>query len=103
MFANYYGGYGEGNAVFDMDRVPGYVEGVEVRGRLAVVYSARDYRDLWSGRIEYGLLASPGAEWNPQCLGNRFSSEAGLRLGVNAVVYALTQEGSLAQRYVAER
>jgi hypothetical protein len=38
-----------------------------------------------------------------QWLGQRYTSDSGLRLGINTVAYALTQEGSLARRYVVSR
>ena len=40
---------------------------------------------------------------NEKVPGNRHTSDAAMRLGANLVVFALTQEGSLAQRHVGSR
>ena len=70
-----------------------FLEGIYVRGRLAGVYSQQLYRDFWSRRIERG---DAEGYWS------RYSSDPALRLGVNCVVYALTQEGGLARQLVAQ-
>jgi hypothetical protein len=52
--------------------------------------------------MERSLIESPGS-WRGalnQCLGPRYSSDSGLRFGINVVLYALTQEGSLTRLYV---
>ena len=82
---------------------PPFLEGVHLHGRLVAVYSQQSYRDFWSRRIERSLSGTRiGANLSTK-IGNRFVSDAALRLGVNLVVYALTQEGSLARRYVNTR
>jgi uncharacterized protein DUF4159 len=104
MYANGYFGYGDTPGdVFDMESMPDYLEGIHLEGQLVAVYSQRNYRDFWSQRIEKSLLESSGIsrEAFNQWIGTRYSSDRGLRLGINIVVYALTQEGSLARRYVA--
>jgi hypothetical protein len=80
---------------------PEYLEGIEVAGRLAGVYSQKDYADFWAGEAEFirdadeaanlinGRFAIGGEELKPY------------DLGVNVLVFALTQEGSLARRLVA--
>jgi hypothetical protein len=106
MFANGYYSYGEtARDIFDMESMPDYLEGIHVDGRLVAVYSQRNYRDFWSQRIEKSLLQSAGSNRDAfnQWIGTRYSSDRGLRLGINIVVYALTQEGSLARRYVVSR
>ena len=95
------------NSVSDL--VPPYLEGVHVGGRLVAVYSQQNYRDFWSRRIERS--ATGPEETSGTALRNwayyveRFNmnSTPGIRLGINIVVYALKQEGSLAQRYVKTR
>jgi hypothetical protein len=86
---------------------PLYLEGVQVKGRLVAIYSRHSYRDFWSRRLERtidrGQTAATGSgrlTLNQVWLGDRHTGEAAMRLGINVVIYALTQEGSLAQRYV---
>ena len=89
----------------NLDDIPPHLEGVHLDGRLVVVYSQQNYRDFWSRRPERGLTEASGShvEANQIDLRHRPSSEPALRVGINLVVYALTQEGSLAQRYVETR
>ncbi|MFA6109695.1 MAG: DUF4159 domain-containing protein [Candidatus Latescibacterota bacterium] len=86
-------------------RDPPYLEGIEVNGRLAGIYSQQDYRDLWARRVERTLREArkDWAEFYRQAIGNRTTGDMALRLGINVVVYALTQEGGLARQYVARQ
>ena len=75
---------------------------IHLDGRLVLVYSQQNYRDFWWRRPERHLTrASEGSIWrfNSSPL-HRPSSDPAIRLGINVVVVALTQEGSLARRYV---
>lgn len=107
MTANSLGGYVPLSQFgMNRDQEPAYLEGIRLQGRLAVVYSQRNYRDLWSQRLEQVLTESRGTMGMAmrQWVGSRnYTSQAGLRLGVNIVVYALTQDGSLARQYLAAR
>ena len=80
-----------------------YLEGIYVKGRLAGIYSRQNYRDFWSRHVERALMnpAARNYRLDKQSLGNRWTGDPALRLGVNIVVYALTQEGGLARRLVA--
>ena len=68
-------------------------EGVRVGERWIAIYSQKDYRDCWGERdmVEYRR-----APMHPMM-------ERHLQLGVNLLVFALTQEGGLAKRCVAGR
>ncbi len=57
----------------------GFLEGVFVDGRLVAVYSDMGYGSIWQ---------------------DEFENEPQLRMGVNLVVFALTQEGSIAQQQI---
>ena len=57
-----------------------YLEGIWIDGRLAAVYSDKGYSCKWN---------APG------------NNEPQLRMGVNLVVYALTQEGGIAQKVMS--
>ena len=59
-------------------------EGVRVGDRWIAIYSQKDYRDCWAERKEYG----------------RMYVQRHLQLGVNLLVFALTQEGGIAKRMV---
>ena len=54
-----------------------YLEGIWIDDRLVTIYSGKGYAKKWADT------------WN---------NEPQLRMGVNMVVYALTQEGSIAQQ-----
>ena len=56
------------------DIVHDYVQGIEIDGRIAVLYSNKDY----------------GCEWNYDWTNKRFSAKDNTRFGVNIIVYALT-------------
>ncbi|MDT4966402.1 MAG: hypothetical protein QOJ64_1139 [Acidobacteriota bacterium] len=56
------------------DMVHDYLKAVEIDGRVAVLYSNKDY----------------GCEWNYDWPNKRFSTKDNTRFGVNIVVYALT-------------
>lgn len=56
------------------DIVHDYLKAVEIDGRIAVLYSNKDY----------------GCEWNYDWSNKRFASKDNTRFGVNIVVYALT-------------
>jgi hypothetical protein len=80
---------------------PEYLEGIQLNGRLAGIYSQKDYADFWAGEAEFIREADEAAN-----LANGRFSIGGEELkpydlGVNVLVYALTQEGSLARRLVA--
>ena len=101
---------GEGEQYFNWsyptdENIPRYIEGIHLDGRLALVYSQQSYRDFWSKRPERSLTEASEyilAIWDhvPR---HRPSSIPAIRLGINVVVYALTQEGSLARRFVKSR
>ena len=57
----------------------GFLEGVFIDGRLVAVYSDMGYGSIWQ---------------------DEFENEPQLRMGVNLVVFALTQEGSIAQQQI---
>ncbi len=85
--------------------IPRYIEGIHLDGRLVLVYSQQNYRDFWSKRPERALTES--SEYRLDNFVHmplhRPSSTPAIRLGINVVVYALTQEGSLARRFVKAR
>lgn len=56
------------------DIVHDYLQAIEIDGRLAVLYSNKDY----------------GCEWNYDWTNKRFSAKDNTRFGVNIIVYALT-------------
>ncbi len=56
------------------DIVHDYLQSIEIDGRVAVLYSNKDY----------------GCEWNYDWTNKRFSSKDNTRFGVNIIVYALT-------------
>lgn len=56
------------------DVVHDYLQAIEIDGRIAVLYSNKDY----------------GCEWNYDWSNKRFSTKDNTRFGVNIVVYALT-------------
>jgi len=58
-----------------------YLEGIHVDGRLAVLYSSRDYGDSWDFGVRQGL-----------------DSTREFQFGVNLIIFALTQEGSITYR-----
>ena len=87
------------------ENIPRYIEGIHLDGRLVLVYSQQSYRDFWSKRPERALTEASEdilANWN-HVPHHRPSSTPAIRLGINVVVYALTQEGSLARRFVKSR
>ena len=85
--------------------IPRYIEGIHLEGRLVLVYSQQNYRDFWSKRPERALTESSDYRLNNfvNVPFHRPSSTPAIRLGINVVVYALTQEGSLARRLVTAR
>jgi hypothetical protein len=56
------------------DMVHDYLKAIEINGRIAVLYSNKDY----------------GCEWNYDWANKRFSAKDNTRFGVNIIVYALT-------------
>ena len=56
------------------DIVHDYLQAIEIDGRIAVLYSNKDY----------------GCEWNYDWTNKRFSTSDNTRFGVNIIVYALT-------------
>ena len=96
--------YGQSRYPTD-EYIPRYIEGIHLNGRLVLVYSQQNYRDFWSKRPERTLTEASEhflANWN-QVPFHRPSSIPAIRLGINVMVYALTQEGSLARRLVMGR
>jgi hypothetical protein len=56
------------------DIVHDYLQAIEIEGRIAVLYSNKDY----------------GCEWNYDWTNKRFSAKDNTRFGINIIVYALT-------------
>lgn len=56
------------------DMVHDYLQAIEIDGRIAVLYSNKDY----------------GCEWNYDWTNKRFATKDNTRFGVNIIVYALT-------------
>lgn len=85
--------------------IPPYVEGVHLNGRLVAIYSRQNYRDFWYRRPEQNFTnASDYVRSNfGDFAAHKPSSDPAIRFGINVVVFALTQEGSLARRYVRAR
>ena len=83
-----------------LDGVPGYLEGIELHGRLVGIYSCKAYAEAWADSEDAADLAHKPYEYRAAAAGVG-EREAALRLGVNVLVYALTREGSLAQKLVA--
>ena len=83
-----------------LDGVPDYLEGIELHGRLAGIYSRKAYADAWAQSEGAADLAGRPYEFLAAAAGIG-EREAALRLAVNILVYALTREGSLAQQLVA--
>ena len=83
---------------------PPYIEGIHLNGRLVLAYSQQNYRDFWTRRPErvFTDLPQRTIDFEIHIPHHKPSSEPAIRLGINVVVYALTQEGSLARRYVQE-
>ena len=54
-----------------------YLEGITVEERLVAIYSDKGYANKWA---------------------DTYNNEPQLKMGVNMVVFALTQEGSIAQQ-----
>ena len=59
-----------------------YLEGYYIEGRLAAIYCDKGYGVLWN-----------------QNSGN----EPQLKMGINIVIYALTQPGSIYQKYIFKK
>ncbi len=100
---------GTGGGVAPPERKVPVLEGVHIDGRLVAVYSEMTYRDFWYRRAERALTSAPNVILGtPGVAGTHYAgvpwhkptSDPAIRLGINVVVYALTQEGSLARRYV---
>lgn len=83
-----------------LDGIPEYVEGVHLDGRLVAIYSQQNYRDFWRRRPEHALTDASDSDSKAYSLRHHPTSDPAIRVGINVVVYALTQEGSLARRYV---
>jgi hypothetical protein len=71
----------------DMVDVAEYVEGIELEGRLLAMASGKEYFYGWACMGSNGL--GTYQEWDPT---------QSLRFGVNTVILALTQEGSITHR-----
>ena len=80
---------------------PEYLEGIRMGDRLVGLYSQRDFSDLWAGEAE--LIREHDEASN--LVNGKFMTGCeelpAYDLGVNVLVYALTREGSLAQKLVA--
>jgi len=70
-------GYEVGSSGRSMSEQVFYLEGITIGGRLVAIYSDKGY----------------GVKWNDDT-----NNEPQLKMGVNFVVFALTQEGSIAQQ-----
>ena len=87
------------------EQTPEYLEGIYLGEEMVGLYSMKNYGDLWAGMAQrlreddakaglVGMMSVKGrVSVAPEI--------AAYRLGVNILVYALTREGSLAQRLVA--
>ena len=64
---------------------PDYLEGIEVDGRLGVILSKKAFYGPWS---HYGTDKFRGSY-------KRLNPERAFQFGVNLIVFALTQEGSI--------
>jgi hypothetical protein len=69
-------GLGKGSKYSPVDGL----EGVHIGGRLVAIFSGNDYEDIWAG---------PGTQFG------HMNPQRQYQFGVNLVVYALTQEGSI--------
>jgi len=79
LFSSFFRFDGPPNTAFELngwgdDLVHEYLQGIEVDGRLGVLYSNKDY----------------GCEWDYDWRNKRFLAEDNTRFAVNVVVYALT-------------
>jgi len=63
---------------FTSEPIP-WLEGIFLEGRLVAVYADKAYGTIW---------------------GRGFNNEAQIRMGINIVIYALTQPGSIAQQQI---
>lgn len=82
----------------ELTPTPFYLEGISIGSRLAGVYSLKDYADFWAGEAERRR------ERGSVYVGWRYrggEEQKVYELGINILVFALTQEGSLAQRLVS--
>ncbi len=75
--ANSTGGYSTGINVVTMYKQVLYLEGITIDDRLVAIYSDKGYAIKWAANV---------------------NNEPQLKIGVNMVVFALTQEGSIAQQ-----
>ena len=66
-----------GNSRVAMPKQVNYLEGIWLQGRLVAIYSNKGYAGKWAAT---------------------YNNEPQLKMGVNMVVFALTQEGSIAQQ-----
>jgi hypothetical protein len=69
----------------DRAEVMGYLEGIEIDGRLVATYSRKDYTHAWT----FWARAPMYRDWDPT---------RPLQFGINTIVFALTQEGSITHR-----
>jgi hypothetical protein len=80
---------------------PPYLEAIMVGGRIAGLYSQKNYADFWAGEAER-IRERDQAD---RLMNGFFAVGADevrtYEVGINILVYALTQEGSLAQRLVS--
>jgi hypothetical protein len=85
---------------------PDYVEGIFLDGRLVGVYSQKDYTFLWADGLElearWQAAHAAGTVNAARETMMRNEGRGALQFGVNVLVFALTREGSLAQKLVAE-
>lgn len=96
-------GYWDGTYIFSSSSTsstsPDYLEGIRLGAAWVGVYSLRNYSDFWAGEEERAREAGLAA--NQSLLTPPGRALRVYDLGVNVLVYALTREGSLAQRFVA--
>ena len=117
VYIDIMGGYeiysrGTGRGIAPPLRKIPVLEGVYIEGRLVAIHSQMNYRDFWYRRAERALTDAPsyilgtpgGSEVHYSIVPwHKPISDPAIRVGINIVIYALTQEGSLARRYVKAR
>ena len=75
-------------------RYPDYLVGVEVEGRTAVVLCYADIGRTWQGRPAQTNISS-------QMSSTHYTRS--LQFGINTIIYALTQKGSINERILKEK
>ena len=70
-----------------------YLEGIHLDGRMVAILEAKDYATFW---VRYFY-------WNAWNTGHDHDHRQYLQFGVNTIILALTQEGSIAHRLMASQ